>query len=359
MPFDVVDYLVLMARTLLITALLVLAVALLLILPVRVSHSISVPGKVYPAQEWTLLRDASGALGAVLRDHSRGTVESYSVSQFVRGDAVRVTFDQALVPAAEIAAGDTIASIYSNETERQISELSGDLASMISMLDVYSSGEKESIVQQAQAQVHRARELVQQQQITVDRLRILRSNDHASEQELHLAETQLGVYKSELEIALAELATVQSGAKPEQLNLTRTQADALRNEIASLQDRLNMYTLTSPISGMTVRSFGPDTLLTIKSNTQYVVVMPVPWSRYEIVERGQAVEVVMPKSRETALSTVSQFGDAVHTVNGQPVVMATAFVSDDSHNLIPGAIVSCSIRTGKVSLLEYVRRVLS
>lgn len=348
-----------MARTLLISAILVLAAVVLVVLPVQVPHSFNVPGKVLPAQEWTLLRDASGALGAVLRDHSRGTVESYSASQFVRGDAVRVTFDSRLVPAVSISAGDTIASIYSNETERQISQLSGQLDAMLSMLQFYSTGEKEAIIQEAQAQVNRARELVKQQQVTVDRLRILRSNNHASEQELHLAETQLGVYKSELEIALAELSVVQTGAKPEQLNLTRTEADALRAEIAKLQDRLNMYTLTSPISGMAVRSFGPDTLLTIKSNTEFVVVMPVPWSRYEIVERGQGVAVEMPKRGGRLESTISQFGDAVHTVNGQPVVMATAFVTDPSQSLIPGAIVSCSIETGKVSLLEYLRRVLS
>src|SRR5690606_14701101 len=142
--------------------------------------------------------------------------------------------DSRLVPAVSISAGDTIASIYSNETERQISQLSGQLDAMLSMLQFYSTGEKEAIIQEAQAQVNRARELVKQQQVTVDRLRILRSNNHASEQELHLAETQLGVYKSELEIALAELSVVQTGAKPEQLNLTRTEADALRAEIAKI-----------------------------------------------------------------------------------------------------------------------------
>ena len=347
-----------MARTLVIAGILIAVGALLALLPVRVPHTISVPGKVYPAQEWTLLRDASGAMGAVLRDHARGTVESYSASQFVRGDAVRVNFAHALHPTAEVSVGDTIASIYSNETERQLSELTGDLASVLSTLEVYATGEKPAIVQQAEAQVERARELVRQQQAIVDRLRTLQANDHASLQELQIAETQLGVYESDLRIALATLEAARTGEKPEQLNLTRTEAEALRREISMLQDRLDMFTIRSPISGMAVRSFGPDTLLTVKSNVSYVVVMPVPWRRFAIVDKGQPVEVQLPRGDGSIRSTISQFADGVHQVNGQPVVMASALVADQTHSLIPGAIVSCSIETGRVSLLEFVRRAL-
>lgn len=348
-----------MARTLVITGLLVLVAALLVLLPVRVPHSISVPGRVYPSQEWTLLRDDSGALGSVLRDHRRGTVESYSVSQFVRGDAVRVTFDPALRPNSAVVAGDTIASIYSNETERQLSELTGDLAAALSTLALYSTGEKTSIVQEAQAQVARAQERVRQQTAAVERLRILRQNDHASAQELELAEMQLGVFVQEVEIARADLETAMTGAKPEQLDLTRTEAEALRSEIEMLQDRLSMFTITAPISGITVRSFGPDTLLTVKDTGSFVVVMPVPWSRYEIVAPGQDVKIQMPGASRASSTTIGQFGDTVHVINGQSVVMATAFVTDNTARFIPGALVACSINTGKISILEYVKRVLS
>lgn len=348
-----------MARTLVISGVVLLAAAALVLLPIRVPHSVSVSGRAYPAQEWTLLRDASGALGSVLRDNTRGTVESYSVNQFVRGDAVRVSFAPRIRPSVAIAQGDTIASIYSNETERQLSALTGDLATVLSTLDVYASGEKPSIVQQAEAQVERARERVRRQQAAVERLRVLRQNDHASAQELEFAEMELGVFRSELDIALAELETARTGEKPQQIELTRTEAEALRKEIQMLQDRLSMYTITAPISGIAVRSYGPDTLLTVKDNVSYVVVMPVPWNQFEAVEPEQTVEIRLPRSGGTVTSTIAHFGDTVHVVNGEAVVMATAFVTDRGASLIPGAFVSCSINTGSVSVLEYLRRVLS
>jgi hypothetical protein len=286
-------------------------------------------------------------------------VEAYSVSQFVRGDAIHVSFDSGLRPKSGVVAGDTIASIYSNETERQLSQLRGDLAAALSMLNVYSTGEKESIVMEARARVQRAQEQIDRQSLAVERLQSLVANKHASPQELEFAEMQLGVYRSDKAIAEADLQTALTGAKPEQIELTRTEAEALRREIQMLQDRLNMFTITSPISGIAVRSFGPDTLLTVKDTTAYVVVMPVPWSQYAYVSTGQDVAVTLPGARTTTSSTVRQFGDTVHIVNGEAVVMATAFLRGDSTNPIPGAIVPCSISTGKVSILEYVRRVLS
>src|SRR5690606_13156678 len=132
----------------------------------------------------------------------------------------------------------------------------------------------------------------------------------------------------ELDIALAGLETARTGEKPQQIDLTRTEAEALQREIQMLQDRLGMYTITSPISGIAVRSFGPDTLLTVKDNVSYVVVMPVPWNRFEVVEPGQEVKVRLPRSGGTVTSTIAHFGDNVHTINGQAVVMATALVTD-------------------------------
>ena len=59
------------------------------------------------------------------------------------------------------------------------------------------------------------------------------------------------------------LVVVQTGAKPQQLDLMSTEAAALQNEIATLNDRLNRFTMTTPIPGTVVRSFGPDTLLQV------------------------------------------------------------------------------------------------
>lgn len=347
-----------MARTLPIAAALALVAAALVLLPVEVPHSVSVAGKLYPAQEWMLVRDDNGSLGSILRDHARGSVQSYSVNHFERGDAVRVSF-QPTQPLSRISIGDTIGEIHSNETQRQLAVLTGNLASVMSALDLHASGEKASVVEQARMRVQRFREEARQQQIEVERLRQLHEKNHVSAQEVELAATRLQVLNAEVGIALAELETAQTGAKPQQIELTRTEAEALRNEIEMLQDRLSMYTITSPISGVAVRSFGSDTLLTVRDTAAFVVVMPVPWKLYPYLERDQRVEVKMPGLTGGVTGQLQQFGDEVHMLNTQPVVMATAFITDPDPGLMPGAMAECTISTGKVSLLEYLRRLLA
>lgn len=348
-----------MARTLLIAAAVALVAAVLIFLPIRVPYTVTVPGKVFPSEEWILVRDQDGSLGAILRNHLRGTVESYSVNQFERGDAVRVSFSPGIRPTSRVTLGDTIGAIYSNETQRQLANLTGELARVMSAVAFYSTGEKEPIVEQARATVQRAQEQVRQQQALVDRMKRLEQNQHVAAQDVELAETQLEVYRAEVRIAEAALEAARTGAKPQQIDLTRAEAEALQREIQMLEDRLNMFTITSPISGIAVRSFGIDTLLTVKGTDAFVVVMPVPLRRHAYVDEGSKVEIEVIGSRERTLATVQQFGDAVHSVNGEAVVMATAYVADPGARLIPGAMVRCTIDTGKVPIVEYLKRILA
>ena len=347
-----------MARTLLISAAVVLLAVTLVVLPVEVPYTVSVPGKVYPAKEWVLIRDVD-AVGAMLRDHVAGNVESYSINRFERGDAVRLRLRADLEPHTKVSTGDTIGTIYSNETERQLAALSGDLAAATSALKLYAAGEKEPVVREAQKRVERANAAVRQQEKEVERLRRLHERQHAAEQQLELAETQLELLSNDVQIAEAALEAAQTGAKQEQIDLTRTEAEALRSQIAKLQDRLDMYTIRSPIAGAAIRSFGSDTLLTVRDTTAYVVVMPVPFDSYAYVQEDQSVEISMPSSDQAVEGQIHYFGDEVHVLNGEQVLMTTAVVNQPAPSLIPGAMATCTIRTGKISLLEYLRRLIA
>lgn len=345
-------------RSLVVIALLVVAVAALLFLPVQVPYNLSVPGKVMPAREWLLVRDQEGSIGALLRDNMLGSVQSYNVNRFERGDAVRFTLARALEPRTTVAAGDTVGSIYSNETERQLASLSGDLAETLSTLDLYTSGEKEAIIREADLRLQRAQEQLRQHEKELNRLRQLRERELISAQDLELAESQWELYQDDIEIAQAQLEAVRSGAKPQQVALARTRADALQKQIEKLNERIDLYTITTPISGLAVRSFGGDTLLTVRDTTSFVVAMPIPWRDAHLIEPGQEVVVQIRGRTMRAVGHIRQIGDSVHLLNGQQVLLATAFVTQAGAALMPGAITECTIPTGEVSLWEYVRRAL-
>ena len=344
-----------MKRSHLAVLLAVVALVGVLFLPVDVPVSLDVPGKIMAAREWTLLRNQGGSIGAMLRNHTRGTVQSYALNQFERGDVVRLTLHPAIQPRVYVEAGDTIASISSNETERQLAQLTGELSAATASLDLYTAGEKPPVVDEARVQLARAEELALQNEREVARLRALRERDLIAERDLETAESQQRVLETDIAAARARLDVVQTGAKPQQLDLTRARAAALQNEIATLRDRINQFTMTTPIPGTVVRSFGPDTLLQVLDTRDNMVVMPVPWSAYHNLVPDQVVEVEVSGVGKRVGGRLRQIGETVHLVNGQQVILVTASV-DGVMTVPPGAMAWCTIHTGSVSLREYLMR---
>ncbi len=333
----------------------VLVVVGVLLLPSEVAYTIEVTGKVWPAQSWTLVRDGAGSIGGMLHDHAEGTVQSYALNRFERGDFVQLTLQPGLKPDVDVAEGDTIATIFSSTTERELTQLTGELAATLAMLDVQTTGEKAAVVNEAQMQLAQAQEEATQHENILERQRALRAQALISEQELEIAESQHRVFLANIAAAQARLDALQTGEKPEQLSLTRTEVEALRNDIATLNNRLSLYTITAPIAGTVVRSFGSDTLLTVHHMDTFVVVMPVRWEEHLHLTVGADVTVQVAGLAEPIAAQVHQLGDTIHQLNGQSVVLVTALI-EDGPRLLPGTVTRCQIAGGTLTLAQYVRR---
>lgn len=344
-----------MVRSSIIVAAVVVVLVGLFFLPIEVPYSATVPGKVLPAREWLLVRDQEGSVGSLLRDHLQSNVQHYTLNRFERGDVVRLTLNPELYPQVSVAVGDTIASIYSSETERQLRELTGTLATTFAALDFHASGEKEALVNEAREQVRRAQEQAQQHEKELERIRRLEAAQAVPELDLEQAESQQRVYEADIAVAEARLETMETGAKPQQVELTRTEAAALQDQITTLQERLAMFTITSPISGVVARSFGADTLLTVQDTTAYVVVMPVGWEEHRQLSPDQAIEVAVFGVDEPITGRIQQLGDAVHILQGEQVLFVTVLL-EEPPRLLPGVLASCTLSFGSLSLWEYLKR---
>ena len=345
-----------MIRFLSVLAILAAAAVVVLLLPLEVPYTISTVGKVIPAREWLLVRSDNGAIGTLLRDNLRGTVASYDLHQFERGDAVQFELDPGVKSRTMLAEGDTVGRIYSNETRRRLAELSGRLAAAKSTLSLHASGEKPAILAQAQKQIERAEEQARQQRQEVQRLRQLYDRKLISASQIEAAQSLLQIFDADVAIAQAELDALRTGAKPEQLALARTEAESHRMEIAVLTERLDMFTIRSPISGMAVSSYGADTLLILRDMSSFLVVMPLVWNEYRLLEADQAVSVELPGLPDRVKGRVLSLGDTFHRLHGRQVLLVTALLESSSAEAMSGALASCSIETGRISLFEYFKR---
>lgn len=327
------------------------------LLPVTVPYTVSTPGRILPAREWTLVRSDNGTLETLLRDHAAGTVAAYAASLFDRGDAVHLVL-RARAGAA-VAPGDTIGTIVSSLTDQELVRLSGTLAATRATLDLYRAGEKQPVIDEARRQVERAEEQVRQQERAVARLRTLRRQQLVAAQALEEGESLLRVLEAEAEAARARLATVETGARPQQLALTRTEMQALEDEIETLRARRSHYTITSPIPGRTARLYAGDTLVAVQDTSAFVVVMPVPRAVHRDLLVGQRVDVRIPGLPVPFTTRIRHLGDTVHLLGGRPMLLVTATLAPGPYPLLPGATATCAIRTEPLPLPEYLTRTIT
>jgi hypothetical protein len=342
-------------KTPLILTTLLFLLVLLFVLPIEIPYKIRTAAKVVPAREWILRRSTEGSILVSLHNHRSGMVEKYTAAQIERGDAIRFAFDSRLKSEDRIAKGDTIGSIQSNEVKRQLARLKGELIQARASLNLYRSGEKEPIIEEADRQVALAKERTSLQKKIAQRQEQLYKNDLISQEDSEIAGNLARIYELETEIAEAELKTAKTGAKPEQVDFIQAQIQSLEDEIKVLQERQQQFTLLSPIDGRINRILSNDTLL-IVSDTASVLIMPLKLQYFPEVEVGSAVELSANNGAPPIRGQISRIDRNATVLNGEQVLSAVATLDESKTDLPSNIIVSCSIMTQKLTPGEYILR---
>lgn len=336
---------------------LVMLTAIFLV-PDQVACTVESAGKVLPVREWLLIQEEDGALKASLRDHLNGTIISYSVNRFERGDVMQFALHPSLRSKRFIVEGDTVGEIYSNEIVFRLTELGGELATAVASLRLYEAGAKPALLEEAKQSIARLETQASEHQKVLDRLEKLYEQQLISDQELEIARGQQEIYKADIAIAEAQLRARQTGAQQEQIDVTATEIEALRNTINTLQERLENQTIRAPLSGYIARSFASDTMLTVRDTTGFIAMMPIPWKDAQQIETGAGVSLSIPETNLTLSGLLHGVGDHVEHVNGMQVVPAIAYFNGYEPSALPGIIAKTSIDCGSSTLISYLQRML-
>ncbi len=329
------------------------------LLPKQIACTIESAGKVLPVREWMLIQEDDGALKASLRDHLNGTIDAYSVNRFERGDIMQFTLHPSLQTKRFVTLGDTIGEIYSNEIVFRLTELSGELATAVASLRLFEAGDKPALLEEAKQSLARRETRASEHQKVVDRLQKLYERQLISEQELEITQGQQEIYNADVAIARAQLQARQTGAQQEQIDVTVTEIEALRNAINTLQERLEDQTIIAPLSGYIARSFASDTMFTVRDTTGFLALVPIPWKEAQHIEEGAIVELSIPETGRTFTGHLYDVGDTVERVNGIQVMPAIAHFEGYEPSALPGIIAKTRIHCGNSTLVAYLQRVLS
>jgi len=337
----------------------ILLPVILFVLPIKLPYSFSTIGRLNVAEEWIILKGRDGQLITMLKDLRTGLSKNYSVTEFERGDNAQFTFNPNIKLGMKISKSDIIGSISSNELEIRLTSLRGKLIVTEAFLKQNLSGEKESLIKEAEENL-----IYLWKKAEVDKKIYLRQ-EKLFEKNL-ISEEEYEVYKNtielnEIEVAIAEtqLRSISSGEKSEQINYIKAQITAIKNEITMLEKKADNFIFTSPINGIVKDLQIGDTLLVIADTSEYVLTVQVPLDKYNYITCVPGAIVTIPLQNKIAAATLGIINNSVQYLSSNPVVIGTAIVSESSNEFMPGLLVKCDIECGEIKIAEHIKRIFN
>jgi hypothetical protein len=343
-------------KTLTIAVIIIALISIILVLPVKFEYKLKVQGKLLPQKEWVIYKGTDGRLTSLLTNYKTGINQSYDVTLFDRGDAMRFALSPNLHSGASVEVNDTIAFLYSNEIERQIKNLEGQLITTKAYLSLNLTGEKESIIEQEKNNFTYALKQAEEQKKIVDRLKALYEKGLVSQEEYEIAKGTYDLYEINVLISKSRLQSVQTGSKHELIEFIKAQIIVLEKELTVLKNRFEGFTILSPIPGIVNRITNSDTLLIISDTTEFVLISPIRVQDKKYINPQQKVDIYINDKRQNLSAKIIELDNIVQIVHGIQIITATAIIEGKTNEMIPGIMADCYVHTGSLTPFDYVMR---
>lgn len=268
--------------------------ALILNSSITFPESISTFMEVMPRQKWILTKGAEGQLASVLIDHKTGYSSNFSITQFDRGESMSFEFLNSMKTKKMLLEGDTIGFVFSSDLALLNTRLEGELEMANAQIASKKSGEKESLVKEAQEKLAHAEIKLAAKKSTFNRTEQLYKKELISVEEYEAVVWSIKQLELERDIYKSQLESITSGVKIEDVKLIESSAKMLKRQLASLNQRQNSFTITTPISGVVNSSFSPDTLLSVLELDTIVLKTPIRTAEIGRFKEGTKVRIVIP-----------------------------------------------------------------
>lgn len=325
--------------------------------PVDVPFTLESVAKALPVQQWILLKTPEGVLSATLHNHLTGTIQEAESYQFQRGDMVEVKFVQGREQGTPVKAGETIASIYSNELNAQLVRLRNQLAIEQANKQVVATGQKQELIRQLKEQINLAQEDLKLRQKTLDRTRGLYEDGLVALVDMERAENAFNESAARVKVAEETLRVAATGEKAETVTLASSKISSLQKEIDFLESTQDRFDISAPFPGkVRFESLPEGDRLFIEDTAALVLFIPIRLKDRAFVKTGQQIELKLLDGETIVPSTVLETGERVEILGRDQVVVIKALVEGANHYFPTGMPVRCQIRCGEVRVAEFLKR---
>ncbi|MFN0087297.1 MAG: HlyD family secretion protein [Blastocatellia bacterium] len=324
--------------------------------PVDVPFRIESVARVMPQKQWVLLKTPDGSLTATLYDHRTELVRAQQGYQFDRGDQVQLHFKEDRQTGQAIRAGETVATISSNQLNEQLVRLRNQLAVEQAGRDVVATGQKPQILTQLEEEITLAGADLELRRKTLQRMKQLHEDGIIAVMQLEQAENAHNESMARLRVAQKALQVGATGEKPETVSFASSKIDALRKEIAFLENKQVRYTLNAPFDGqIRLESTTEGDRLLVEDTSAVVLQIPVRLGDSRFIRAGQTVEIQLPDRTGPLGATILDVGTRIEILNREQVVLVRATASQ-SAGLPQGQLLRCRIECGPVRVAEFLKR---
>ena len=338
-------------RKYLITSLLILLIFFLC--QIRLFHIIKVNSRIYPSEEWLLVKNQNDVLTTSHINHLNGGINQNKIYSLERGDIASIMINPDLRIGSIVQVGDTIVTLVSNETELLKSSLIGELALAEKNLKIYQSAENIPIVEQARQMYEKALSIRQSQKNIYERSRILHENNLISDEEFEIQKSTYYSSEADANIAKSHLDEVNIGSKPEIIELQKQVISNLKEQSQLVSNRIDGFFSIAPFKGTVTYTNSLDTLLLIQSADNFVTIFPIPLKYSKLINIDQEIELHIA-GHSNMKGQITSIDDNINIVHGKPIILISVAINNNSQNIFTGQNVIGKVNLGKQKLINIL-----
>lgn len=319
----------------------------------RVTGEIS----IQPLAEFNLLINDFGLLEKNFR---RGGDDSESKSSYLQMASTELA-SLDLIPyvrdGQQVAIGDTLAVLISNQVNREIISEKSVLDKLESDLALLKSPPKQEEIDEALAEIKAVQAVYNQKVKEEKRYQELTEKKLISQEELETAQAAAKVAKAELENKKAKLQLLKSPPKPEEVAVIFSEIEKQKAKLEFLKRQQDAQSIITPISGTVIMHQDDEFFLSIVDNSKVEVLVPVTDFDINLIKLNQRAKLKV----RSFIGKIFE-GNVVHIPKNaiklkDRSIFLISIVIDNNNNLLrKGMTGYAKIEVGTGSLFSFAKR---
>ncbi len=254
-----------------------------------------------------------------------------------------------------VAAGDTLAWIYSSTLADKIVSLEGNINTLKASLEFERSGSKATEIEEARLQLTYAETRLEEQQKILERTKSLLDGKIIPQQEYDLEVRREKLDAIRVSIAEANLGSALSGAQSRKLDVYRAQIADEEEKLELARDVLSHMTFVSPLSGKLSFPLAQDTLMSIDQVDTLVAMLPIQGGSHSTVEWTSQLTLIGPNFKQIVSPEQMQVDDHILRVGSNQLILVRIRIDNTEALLVPGQLLEASVKFSSKSVFQILK----